>query len=120
MGIHGSLLASGGPEAHSDPVLELFKRWPKSWDAAFTLRARGAFVVSSVQQDGKIPLVEIRSEAGSTCRLTNPWPGMNVTVYRDGTKSEELRGSLLTIPTRKGEILVIVPENSEVSSISIL
>jgi hypothetical protein len=120
MGIHGSLLASAGPEAHSDPVLEVFKRWPKSWDAAFTLRARGAFVVSSAQQNGEVPFVEIRSEAGSACRLINPWRGMHVTVYRDGTKAETLIGNLLTFQTLKGEIIVIVPEGSEVSRIRIL
>lgn len=120
MGIHGSLLASTGPESHSDPVLEVFKAWPKSWDAAFTLRARGAFVVSSVQQDGQVPLVEIMSEAGSICRLINPWRGMTVTVYCDGKKAEDLRGNLLTLSTQQGEILVIVLEDSEVSSIRIM
>ncbi|MHC4168704.1 MAG: hypothetical protein ACYSWQ_17265, partial [Planctomycetota bacterium] len=84
------------------------------------LRARGAFVVSSAQQNGEVPFVEIRSEAGSACRLINPWRGMHVTVYRDGTKAETLIGNLLTFQTLKGEIIVIVPEGSEVSRIRIL
>jgi hypothetical protein len=45
---------------------------------------------------------------------------MNVTVYRDSTKAEDLRGNSLTISIRKGEIFMIVPETSGASSIRIL
>jgi len=120
MGIHGSLLASAGPEAHSDPVLEVFKGWPKSWDAAFTLRARGAFVVSSMQQGGKVSLVEIRSEAASTCRLVNPWPGKTVELRRQNHAAESLSGSLLTFPTVAGKTITLYPKGTRPSSKEIL
>ena len=63
---------------------------------------------------------EVHAAADSTCRLNDPWRGMNVTVYRDRTKAEDLRGNSLTTPIWKGEILVIVPETLEASSIRIL
>jgi hypothetical protein len=31
-----------------------------------------------------------------------------VTLYRDGKKAESLSGSLLTFPTRNGEIIIVV------------
>jgi hypothetical protein len=42
------------------------------------------------------------------CRLRNPWGEGEVTLYRDGKKYENLRGSLLRFPTRKGERVVLV------------
>src|SRR5713101_10112271 len=84
--------------------------WPKDWDAAFTLLARGAFVVSSAQQGGKIPLIEVVSQNGGTCRLATAWPGETVTLYRSGRKAEDLSGATLTFGTAKGETVVVVPK----------
>ncbi|MFB0535625.1 MAG: hypothetical protein ACETWR_11655, partial [Anaerolineae bacterium] len=119
-GIHETMLSSAPEVVDGEPVLRIFNDWPKSWDASFTLLARGAFVVSSAQQDGRIPLVEIRSQAGSQCRLVNPWEDTDVTLYRDGKKAEDLSGSMLTFPTKKGETVVVVPKVSEPARIKIL
>jgi len=119
-GIHETMLSSAPEEVNGEPVLRIFNDWPKSWDASFTLLARGAFVVSSAQQDGKIPLVEIRSQAGSQCHLVNPWQASDVTLYRDGNKAADLSGSMLTFPTKKGETVVVVPRGSQPSRIKIL
>lgn len=107
-GIHRSLLNSH-PEAPSDDVpIRLFNAWPKDWDAAFTLLARGGFVISSAQREGKIPLIEILSKNGGQCRLSNPWPGQQVSLYRKGRKEEELSGEILSFSTSKSETLVMV------------
>ncbi len=108
-GIHQCLLASAGATEDQDPVLQLFQTWPKEWDAKFTLLARGAFVVSAAQTSGKIGPVEITSNAGSTCRLKNPWEKAPVMLTRDGKPAEIVRGDLLTFPTRKGEKIVVAP-----------
>lgn len=120
MGIHGTLLASAGPEVHSDPILEVFKAWPKSWDAAFTLRARGGFVVSAAQQGGRVTQVEILSEAGSECCLKNPWSAGAVTLYRNGRKREDLADAILTFKTRKEETIVVVPKGTVPVIITVL
>jgi hypothetical protein len=52
--------------------------------------------------------------------VINPWRGTQVTAYRDGTKAEKLMGNLLTFQTLQDEIVVLVPEGSEVSRIRIL
>lgn len=108
-GIHQCLLSSAGETEEQDPVLELFKTWPKEWDATFTLLARGAFVVSAAQTAGKIGPVEITSNAGATCRLKNPWGNAAVTLTRDGKVAETARGELLIFPTRIGEKIVVAP-----------
>ena len=92
--------------------MSIFNSWPKDWDAAFTLLGRGAFLVSSAQKSGVIPLVEILSQNGGTCRLINPWRGTTVTLYRNGGKAEDLSGDSLRFSTAKGERIVVVPKGS--------
>jgi hypothetical protein len=66
--------------------------------------------VSAAQVGGRVPFVEIRSEAGATCRVANPWPGRAVTLHRDGKPAEKLTGEILSFPTRSGESLIVMPE----------
>lgn len=81
---------------------------------------RGAFLVSSAIEKGKINFVQIRSQAGGECRLRNAWNNADVTLYRDGIKHEDISGDILRFSTKKGETTVIVPRDSEPSSIRIL
>lgn len=92
--------------------MSLFNAWPKDWDAAFTLLARGGFLVSSAQRSGRIPLVEIVSQNGGTCRLVNPWRGAAATLHRDGSEVHELSGETLVFPTTRGETVVLVRKGS--------
>jgi len=113
-GIHSSLLSSAPDAPEGEPELRLFGDWPKDWDAAFTLLACGGFEVSSAIQAGKVDFVEVRSLAGSECRLRNPWGRggregeATATLYRDGKQAETLSGSLLKFNTRQGEQIVLV------------
>jgi hypothetical protein len=111
-GLHAALLQSAPPAPGKDPVIRLFGAWPKQWDAEFTLLARGAFLVTSSMRAGAVEFVELRSQAGGECRLRNPWGRSAVSLYRDGSKSEDLEGSLLTFPAAKGECIVAVPKGS--------
>ena len=108
-GIHQSLLNSAPATEEAEPVLEIFNGWPKDWDADFTLLARGAFLVSAAQQEGKITPVEIISNAGAICRLKNPWGTADVRLTRDGKSAETLHGIQLEFTTRKGEKIVVAP-----------
>jgi hypothetical protein len=110
-GIHATLLSSH-PEALTEEPVSLFNQWPKDWDAAFTLLARGGFVVSSAQRDGTVPLVEIRSQRGGTFRLRNPWPGRAATLYRNGERDENLTGDVLSFATSRDEAVVLVPDGA--------
>jgi hypothetical protein len=120
LGIHETMLDSTPASITSAEPIRIFHEWPKDWDAAFRLRARGAFLVSSACRSGRIPLVEIQSQAGGPCRLANPWGQAPVTLYRDGQQGDDLAGEVLTFPTRQGEVVVIVPKGSNPSTVKIL
>jgi hypothetical protein len=46
---------------HENGVLRIFPNWPKTMGASFTrLRAKGAFLVSSVQSDGSVLSIDIK------------------------------------------------------------
>ena len=107
--LHTALIQSVGAGPARDPVIRVFPAWPKEWDAAFSLLARGAFLVSSCMQGGKIEYVRIESQAGGECRLRNPWPGATVTLQRNGSKAQDLSGDLLGFLTTKGEVVTIYP-----------
>jgi hypothetical protein len=106
--LHLALLQSAPPSPGAAPIIRVFPAWPKEWDASYTLLARGAFLITSSMRQGQIGFVEIESQAGAECRLRNPWREGEVTLYRDGKKSENLQGSLLRFPTRQGERIVVV------------
>ena len=100
-----ALLNSTPPAPAQEPTIRLFAAWPSDWDATFTLRARGAFVITASHQSGKVGPVEILSEAGAPLRLHNPWGDAEVTVTRDGAAPQKIRGAVLAIPTKAGERL---------------
>ena len=117
--LNTALLQSVPPAPGKDPVIYLFPAWPEEWDAAYNLAARGAFLVSSSIKKGKIGFVEIHSKVGGECRLSNPWPGKTLKLYRNGKKAEDLTGSLLVIPTAREEILVVVPKGKNPTEVNI-
>ncbi|HEX3359169.1 MAG TPA: hypothetical protein VHS31_19475, partial [Tepidisphaeraceae bacterium] len=110
--LHSALLQSVPPTMDGDPVIYVFPAWPKEWDAQYTLAARGAFLVSASMEGGEIKLVEIHSQLGGKCRLSNPWPEQTVTLYRNGKKGEQLSGGLLDFSTQVDEIVAVVMGNN--------
>jgi alpha-L-fucosidase 2 len=92
-------------------VLRLFPVWPKDKDASFTnIRCWGAFLVSADLKNGVVRNVEIVSEKGRDCTMVNPWPGKNVTVYRNDKAIETLAGGRFKFKTQKGAAYVLRPK----------
>jgi len=108
--LHLALCQSVPPRPGQDSVIRVFAAWPRDWDAAYTLLCRGGFLVTSSMQNGRIEFVEIKSQVGGECRLRNPWPGAEVTLYRDGRRWKDMRGSMLRFETDKEQIFVVVPK----------
>ncbi len=82
----------------------LYPNWDKSKDASFsTLRAMGAFLVSSRLVNGKIEYVRLLSEKGSVCKMKNPWGTSNVQFVRNGKLAESLDEETLTFKTKIDE-----------------
>ena len=93
-----------------EPVIRVFPAWPKTWDGGFKLLCRKGFLVSSTMKNGKVPFVEIESQLGRSCAIRNPWQDGAVTLYRNGKKSENLKGKLLRFDTQKNERITIAPK----------
>ena len=119
-GIHSTLLNSHPESPGDDKAVDMFSAWPKDWEAAFTLAARGGFVISAAQLAGQVPLVEIVSTRGGPLRLTQPWGNRGVTVYRSGRKAEDLQGTVVSIPTSPGETVVLVPRGERPKPVTVL
>jgi hypothetical protein len=102
--------------------IRLFPAVPDNWATAFTLLARGAFVVSSeIGKDGTIPGVYIESRKGNICRVVNPWLGNEISVMdltepekKIKFKTDEINGfefktlpghNYLIVPKGKGDML---------------
>ena len=103
-----ALLQSAPPAPGKDAIIHVFPAWPKEWDAQYTLLSSGAFLMTTSMKQGKVGFVEVQSQAGGECKLRNPWGMSEVTLYRDGKKSESIRGPLLKFNTRQGEDFVVV------------
>ena len=117
-GLQYALLQSVPAHPGEEPVIRVFPAWPEEWDADFSLAARGGFQVASSMEKGKISFVEIRSLAGETCRIRNPWgEKTTVALYRNGKKKEKMNGSLLKFKTEKGETIVLVPEGKSLDQV---
>lgn len=102
-----ALLQSGPGTPAGDPVIRLFPAWPSEWDAKFTLRARGAFVITASRRSGRVESVQVRSETGAPCRLRNPWGATGVIVQRNGRKWRALSGPVLAFDTAAGDVFDI-------------
>jgi len=108
--VHLALCQSIPPGPAQDPVIRVFAAWPREWDAEFTLLCRRGFLVTSSMQNGKIEFFEIKSQLGGECRLRNPWPKAEVTLYRDGKKWKNVEGSLFSFQTSGNQIFLLVPK----------
>ncbi|RLE08749.1 glycoside hydrolase [Candidatus Aerophobetes bacterium] len=114
-----ALLQSLPPKPGEVPVIRLYPAWPKSWDAQFSLLARGGFMVTSEFKRGKVQFVGIKSLLGEECLLRNSWPGSAVDIYRNGRYSEELSGELLEFSTVKNEEIIIVPKGKNITDLKV-
>lgn len=93
-------------------VLRLFPVWPENRDARFgTLRAVGAFLVSSEYKEGRVQYVLVESEKGRACTLQNPWGEDAVLLTGSTGRKERLTGARFTFTTSPGEQLQLIPES---------
>ena len=65
-------------------LIRVFPNWLPGKDVKFkTLRAYGAFLVSSEKKNNVVSYVEIISEKGRECNLLNPWESGKVKITTD-------------------------------------
>ncbi|HZG25419.1 MAG TPA: hypothetical protein VEZ17_12600, partial [Chitinophagaceae bacterium] len=83
-------------------IIKFFPNWPKTKDAPFqTLRAAGAFLVSSSLKVGTVHWIEIESEAGGVVTLNLPWQtGTTILINK---KKIKVANSVFQYQMKKGE-----------------
>jgi hypothetical protein len=102
-----ALLQSAPGVPGGEPVIRLFPAWPDEWEAQFTLRARGGFVVTASKRNGRVESVELRSDAGSVARVRNPWGAAAVAISRNGKRAQVLEGAWLVFDTEPGDVIML-------------
>jgi hypothetical protein len=107
-GLQDGLMQSISATPGGDPVIRVFPAWNKNKPAYFKLLTKGGFLVSSSVKNGEVSFVEINSQLGGICRIRNPWSGKTISLYRNGVKTEDLTGSLISFSTSIGEDIKIV------------
>jgi len=117
--LHAALLQSVPPAPGEESVNYIFPSFPKDWNATYKLAARGGFLITSSIRQGEIGFVEIMSRVGGECRISNPWNGKTLTVYRNGKKADDLSGEMLILPTKKGEVITLFPVGKKPGKISV-
>ena len=100
--VQEGLLQSVSPAAGEPEIIQVFPACPASWDASFSLAARGGFLVSSSRTKGNVGFVEIESRRGEICRLRNPW-NAPCFLEEDGTHKQPQSGEILEFKTRAGK-----------------
>ena len=113
--IHAALLLSVAPSPAEDAVIHVLPSWPRHWDVAFQLQAKGGFLVSASLKNEQLGFVEILSQLGGECRIRNPWPGREVEILRDGRRLARTEEDLLVIPTSKDSVHVLMPADAAAS-----
>ncbi|MCI0721754.1 MAG: hypothetical protein L0338_22705 [Acidobacteria bacterium] len=96
-----------------DGVIRLFPARPDAWkNAAFGLRAVGAFLVKGECREGAIRPVLVESLAGDECRVENPWPEKKVNVWEVASRSAvrfDAVGTVIAFQTKAGKSYVVFP-----------
>lgn len=88
-------------------VIRIFPVWDRRMNCRFTtLRADGAFLVSSELKDGEISFVKIYSEKGRTAKIENPYKHADVSA---GGRVFRTDSRFITLETEPGMIIDIVP-----------
>ena len=91
-------------------ILRLFPVWPENQNAKFkSLRAYGAFLVSSEKRDGIVNNVKIISEKGRVCKIENPWKRAKVNLFVNNKSPEVLEGDVLEFNTSVDDYILLEP-----------
>ncbi len=92
-----ALLNSRSGRIHLFPAIS-----PEAEIAFHNFQARGGFLVSAAKNAQEVYSLEVQPRRDNICRIMNPWPGRQVSIYESG-KREPLQ---VDIDRSNGECLV--------------
>jgi len=88
--------------------IHVFASWPSNTDAKFgDLLAYGSFLISSLKQQNNVQYLVVVSQKGRDFTFTNPWPGQQLVIYRNGKDDGTVSGAKITIKTSPNETISI-------------
>lgn len=94
---------------HQD-IVRVFPVWPREKDASFhSIRAEGAFLVSSELKDGEVCYLTIHSEKGRDLTLQNPWGNSKVEVSKGSSNKDIVEGEFISFNTQAGTTYKFTP-----------
>lgn len=101
-----------------DGVIRVFPAMPKEWrDAAFHLRATGAFLVTAEMRGGEVHPFTVESLAGAECRIELPWPDAAVRDLASGDDIPQSPENLtVRFPSRSGGRYLVYRKNVPASA----
>ena len=113
LGILGTAVNEMLLQSHEEKI-RVFPAVPQNWECAFSLLARGAFIVSSQKTEkGDVPCVEILSQKGNVCKIVSPWSESKVRVLnKDKNVPYSINGDVITFKTDVNEKYLIFPEDN--------
>ena len=112
-------------QSHSDDI-RLFPAAPLTGHYAFhSLRARGAFLVSSEFRDGSVPYALVQSLRGNRCRVVNPFGATAVRVRNLDTAAVVLDRAagvdeILEFDTTPGHLYVLERSDCPLESVPVV
>ena len=99
--------------------VKVFPDWPANTNGKFgDLLAYGDFLVSSSISGNAVQYVRAVSQKGGSYTFTNPWPGQNVEVYRNGSDTGTVSGTRITIATSAGDTLDLAPAGTALATVT--
>lgn len=117
LGILGAAVNEMLLQSQEDKI-RIFPAVPDKWECAFSLLARGAFIVSSQRTEkGEIPGVEVLSQKGNVCKIVSPWPATKVRILNKGKNvTYTVHENIITFKTNENEKYLISPSEKPFTS----
>ena len=99
-------------------TVRVFPAFPSGRSGRFTLHAEGGFIVSSEFASGEVQWISVRSLYGNILKVELPWE-MSVKKTIGIAGSQKLKGKLVSVNTKPGEMMLLVKEGIDPDNWSI-
>lgn len=106
----------------NEDKIRVFPAIPSAWDTtriAFTLLARGAFIVSSERNErAQVTQIGIKSLKGNFCRVQNPWSNKKDIIIQQENNGKRVKfkldsGNVISFTTKPDTEYIIKVNNRE-------
>ncbi|MFH0797136.1 MAG: glycoside hydrolase N-terminal domain-containing protein [Candidatus Omnitrophota bacterium] len=99
-----------------DGIIRIFPCYPKKLGGRFyRLRAKGAVLVSSEIEAGKVKYVVVESQNSGKVKVKNPWKGNEIYLrYNSGSIEMKCPGDIIVLKTSVGDRVILSEDKKEI------